>query len=167
MNERIYKKRLELVGHHMKEAGLDVLLLTKPSNMFYLTGDGRLCAYTMITADGEVALGVPVTDIEDVKAHAYHHKIVGFDDEVGMIHSIAHYFEHFRIKEGKVGLEYTFLTQSMMSMLTHPHAKPEKILPKDCTHILSELRMVKEAEEIERIRCAAKVAAIGMGAAIE
>lgn len=166
MNDQVHQKRLEKVSRHMKEAGLDVLLLSKPANMFYLTGDGRLCAYTMITKDGIVALGVPVTDIEDVKSLAYHDHIVGFDDEVGMIHSIAHYFEHFGISEGTVGLEYTYLTQSMMGMLTHPHAKPEKVLPTDCTHILSELRMVKELEEIERIRSAAKVAAIGMEAAV-
>ena len=51
----------------MKEAGLNVLLLTKPSNMFYLTGDGRLCAYAMITQDGKVALGVPQTDVDGCK----------------------------------------------------------------------------------------------------
>ena len=162
-----FPQRIAKCGEHMRHLGIDVLLLTKPSNMFYLTGDGRLCAYAMITADGKVALGVPVTDVEDVKALAHFDTVVGFDDEVGMIHSIAHYFEHFGIKEGAVGLEYTFLTQSMLGMLTHPHAKPEKVVPKDCTHILSELRMVKEPEEIDRIRVAAKVAAIGMGAAIE
>ena len=61
MNEQVYKQRLEKLSQHMKEAGLDVLLLTKPSNMFYLTGDGRLCAYAMITQGGQVALG---TDFE-------------------------------------------------------------------------------------------------------
>src|SRR5512135_3275152 len=166
MDRSIYQKRLQQCTRLMKAGGLDVLLLTKPANMFYLTGDGRLCAYAMITADGRVALGVPVTDIQDVKSRAYHDQIVGFDDEVGMIHSIAHYFNHFGIKEGAVGLEYTFLTQSMLAMLTHPHAKPAKVLPKDCTHILSELRMVKEPEEIERIRAASKVASIGMAGAI-
>ena len=55
----------------MRQLGIDVLLLTKPSNMFYLTGDGRLCAYAMITQDGKVALGVPSTDVEDVKVLAY------------------------------------------------------------------------------------------------
>jgi Xaa-Pro aminopeptidase len=125
------------------------------------------CATRAITQEGKVALGVPVTDVEDVKALAYHDLIVGFDDEVGMIHSIAHYFEHFGISAGTVGLEYTFLTQSMLSMLTHPHAKPDKVQPKDCTHLLSELRMVKDDDEIERIRLAAKVAAIGMGAAVQ
>jgi Xaa-Pro aminopeptidase len=84
-----------------------------------------------------------------------------------MIHSIAHNFEHFGIRQGAVGLEYTFLTQSMMGILTHPHAKPEKVTVKDCTHILSELRMVKDSEEIGRIRATAKVADAGMKAAVE
>ena len=42
-------ERLKRCSQLMTEAGLNVLLLTKPSNMFYLTGDGRLCAYAMIT----------------------------------------------------------------------------------------------------------------------
>lgn len=151
----------------MQAEGLDALLLTKPSNMFYLTGDGRLCAYVMITQDGKVALGVPSTDVEDVTALAYFDHIVGFEDEVWMIHSIAHHFEHFGIQTGTVGLEYTFLTQSMMGMLTHPHAKPAGITVKDCTSILSKMRMVKGPEEIDRIRAAAYVADVGMRAAIE
>jgi len=162
-----HEERVKRAGRLMEEAGIDVLLLTKPANMFYLAGDGRLCAYAMITQDGKVALGVPQTDVEDVKALAHFDRIVGFEDEVGMIHSIAHYFEHFGIRQGTAGLEYTFLTQSMMAMVTHPHAKPEKIVAKDCTHVMSELRMVKDAEEIERIRAAAKVAEAGMGAAVE
>ena len=163
----MYAARLLKCSKLMKDEGLDVLLLAKPANMFYLTGDGRLCSYAMITQDGIVALGVPITDIEDVKQLARFDHIVDFDDEVGMIHSIAHCFEHFGIQEGMVGLEYSFLTQSMMGMLTHPHAKPEKVQAKDCTHILSELRMVKEPEEIERIRGAAKVADVGMEAAVK
>ncbi len=167
INHALYQKRLERCGQLMKAAGLDVLLLTKPANMAYLTGDGRLCSYTFITQGGKVALGVPITDIEDVKQLAHFDHIVGFDDEVGMIHSIAHYFEHFGISEGTVGLEYTFLTQSMVGMMTHPHAKPEKVTVRDCTHILSELRMVKDDQEVERIRAAAKVADAGMKAAVK
>jgi len=160
------QERLKRCTHLMKEAGLNVLLLTKPSNMFYLTGNGRLCAYAMITQNGKVALGVPQTDVEDVKNLAHFDHIVGFDDEVGMIHSIAHNFEHFGIQQGTVGLEYTFLTQSMMGILTHPHAKPAAITVKDCTNILSELRIVKDKEEIKRIKAAAKVAVKGMKSAL-
>jgi Xaa-Pro aminopeptidase len=166
MEARIHRKRIECCARLMKEADLDALLLTKPANMFYLTGDGRLCAYAMVTAGGQVALGVPQTDVEDVKALACYDRLVGFEDEVGMIHSIAHNFEGFGIGKGTVGLEFTFLTQSMMGMLTHPHAKPQEVAVKDCTHILSQLRMVKEPAEVERIRSSARAAAAGMKAAV-
>ena len=83
-----------------------------------------------------------------------------------MIHSIAHHFEELGIHSGVVGLEYTYLTQSMMAMLTHPHAKPASITVKDATHVLSELRLAKDAQELERIRAAARVADVGVKSAI-
>jgi Xaa-Pro aminopeptidase len=162
-----YSERVRRCAELMKAAGLDVLLLAKPANMAYLTGDGRLCAYAMITREGKVALGVPSTDVADVKRLACFDHLAGFGDEVGMIHSIAHHFEHFAIREGSVGLEYTFLTHAMMHMLTHPHGKPEKVVPKDATPVLSALRIVKEEGEIERIRAAAAVAVAGMVAAVK
>jgi len=146
----------------MNAEEIDILLLTKPSNMYYLTGDGRLCAYTMITRDGQVALGIPQTDEGDVQKLASFDHIATFEDEIGMIHSIADFFNQFGISKGAVGLEYTFLTKSMLSMMTHPHAKPDKVTVKDCTDILSKLRMVKEPNEIELMRKAAKVADAGM-----
>jgi Xaa-Pro aminopeptidase len=167
MTNKPYQERLKKCSHLMKEAMVDVLLLNKPANMFYLTGDGRLCSYAMITQEGKVALGVPQTDVEDVRKLAHFDHLVGFDDEVGMIHSIAHNFEHFGIQQGTVGLEYTYLTQSMMGMLTHPHGKPAGVAVKDCTHIMSELRIVKDSDEIKRIRASAKVAVAGMTAAVK
>jgi Xaa-Pro aminopeptidase len=167
MTSRPYPTRLKRCSLLMKEAGLDCLLLTKPANMFYLAGDGRLCAYAMITQEGKVALGVPQTDVEDVRRLAHFDRLVGFEDEVGMIHSIAHNLEHFGIRQGTMGLEYTFLTQSMMGMLTHPHAKPQNVGVKDCTHILSALRIVKDSDEVKRIQRSAQVADIGMTAAVK
>ena len=132
MNVPSYKDRVRRCADAMRGVGLDALLLTKPSNMFYLCGDGRLCAYLMVTRDGRAALGVPVTDLEDVKALARFDEIEGFENEVGMIHSIAHFFSRFGLASGTIGLEYTFLTQSMMGMLTHPHAKPAAIAVGNC-----------------------------------
>lgn len=167
MPDQPYRNRLERCTRLMKAAGLDALLLTKPANLFYLTGDGRLCAYGMITREGEVALGVPSTDVEDVRQLAHFDRIVGFEDEVGMIHSIAHHFQHFGIQKGAVGLEYAFLPQPRMGMLTHPHGKPKDVEARDCTPLLSELRLVKGPEEIERIRESVRVADAGMKAAVE
>jgi len=167
MANDFYQERLRRCSRLMETAGLDVMALTKPANMFYLTGDGRLCAYAMITREGEVALGVPSTDLEDVRQLAHFDHLTGFEDEVGMIHSIAHYFERFGIRQGVVGLEYAFLPQPRMGMLTHPHAKPEGVVAKDCTPIMSELRLVKDEGEIEAMKKAAQVAVQGMEAALE
>jgi len=158
--------RLTKCTQMIKNANFEGLLLTKPSNMYYLTGDGRLCAYAIITKEGKVALGVPKTDLVDVEAKAYFDFITGFEDEVGMIHAIADHLRGFGIAHGTLGLEYTFLTQSMMKMVTHPHAKPEAVEVGDATAIFSALRLVKEPDELDLLRAAAKIADIGMDAAI-
>lgn len=167
MTKQVYRERIRRCCRLMETAGLDVMVLTKPANMFYLTGDGRLCAYAMITMQGDVALGVPSTDLEDVGRLAHFDHLTGFEDEVGMIHSIAHYFEQLGIREGVVGLEYAYLPQPRMGMLTHPHAKPEAVVEKDCTPVMSELRLVKDDGEIEAMRSAAQVAVKGMEAALQ
>lgn len=166
MESQTHRARIARCAALMRGAGLEALLLTKPANLFYLTGDGRLCAYALVTSGAQVALGVPKTDTEEVTRLACADLVAGFDDEVGMIHSIAHHFQHFGIQRGTVGLEYTFLTRSMQGMLTHPHAKPEGVEVADCTHILSSLRLVKEPGELERMRRAAQAAVAGMKAAV-
>lgn len=44
--------------------------MANPSNMFYLTGDGRLYAYARITQNGKVDIGVPQTDVEDINGYS-------------------------------------------------------------------------------------------------
>ncbi|MFX0013448.1 MAG: M24 family metallopeptidase [Candidatus Hermodarchaeota archaeon] len=166
INKQVFEKRIEKCNQLMINEDLDLLLLTKPSNMYFLTGDGRLCAYTMITVDGQVALGVPETDKDDVRELARFDHLATFRDEIGMIHSIANFFKQFEISKGTVGMEYTFLTKSMLGMMTHPHAKPDMVTVKDCTNILSQMRMIKEPIEIKLMQEAAKIADIGMEAAI-
>ena len=166
MNKKTCQERLRRCGQLMETAGMDVLILVKPANMHYLTGDGRLCAYAMINRNLQVVMGVPQTDIEDVKRLAHFDHIVGFENEVGLIHSVAHYFKDFGITKGVVGLEYSFLPAPRMGMFTHPHAKPEGVEPRDCTALMSALRLVKDKEEIELMRAAGKVADAGMKSAV-
>ncbi|EKD34568.1 MAG: peptidase M24 [uncultured bacterium] len=85
MMQEPYAARISRCAVMMKEAGLDVLLLVKPANMAYLTGDGHLCAYAMITRESKVALGVPSTDEEDVRQLARFDHLTGFADEARMI----------------------------------------------------------------------------------
>ena len=50
-----YPQRIARCGEHMRHLGIDVPLLTKPSNMFYLTGDGyeTLKAYPRLVMSAE------------------------------------------------------------------------------------------------------------------
>lgn len=162
-----YAERRRRAGKLMAEFGLDALLLAKPQNMAYLCGDGRLCAFAVVTRDGRAVLGVPRTDVEDARAGACVDEIRGFETEVEMLHSIHQFFEHLGVTQGKVGLEKTFLTVSLQQMLRHPHALPTSLTVEDATPVMSRLRIVKEPEEVERIRRAAQVARQAMEAALQ
>ncbi len=59
---KIFKERVKRATVLMGKAGLDALLLTKPQNMTYLIGDGRLCAFAIVSRDGATYYGVPKTD---------------------------------------------------------------------------------------------------------
>jgi len=164
---RVFMERVKRACSIMKEAGLDSILLTKPQNMMYLVGDGRLCAFTIVTKDGLTFVGIPKTDMEDVKQSCASDHIFGFADEIEMLHGLMHIWKELGLEKGKVGVEKTFLKVSMLEMFKHPHAKPEKLEFADATPIMTDLRIVKSSEEIDLIRKASKVADIAMDAAIK
>ncbi len=162
----IFGDRVKRAGSLMEGAGLDALLLTKPQNMMYLVGDGRLCAFAIVSREGATYYGVPKTDVEDVEKSCSSEHILGFEDEVGMLHSLMHVWKELGLEKGRVGFENTFLRVSMSDMLKHPHAKPAKLEFADATPIMTDLRIVKSNEEVELIRNAAKVADLAMDAAV-
>jgi len=167
VGSKIFKERVKRANALMEEAGLDAVLLTKPQNMMYLVGDGRLCAFTIVSKGGDTYVGVPKTDLEDVKKSCASEHILGFEDEVGMLHSLMHIWKELGLEKGRVGIENTFLKVSMLEMFKHPHAKPAKLVFADATSIMTDLRIIKSSEEIELIRKAAKVADTAMDAAIK
>jgi Xaa-Pro aminopeptidase len=164
---RIFKERVKRSGELMEKQGLDAVLLTKPQNMAYLVGDGRLCAFAIVARNGATYVGVPKTDVEDTKKGCASDHIIGFEDEVGMLHSLMHTWKELKLEKGKVGVENTFLRVSMREMFRHPHAKPEKLEFADATQVMTDLRIIKSGDEIEKIRRAGKVADKAMEAAVK
>ena len=164
---RLFKERVKRASVLMKGTGLDAVLLTKPQNMLYLVGDGRLCAFTIVSQRGDTYVGVPKTDLEDVKRSCSSDHILGFDDEVGMLHSLMHIWKELGLEKGKVGVENSFLRVSMLGMFNHPHAKPPNLEFVDSTALMTDLRIVKSKGEVELIRKAAGVADLAMSAAVK
>ena len=167
VGNKIYGERIKRASQLMKESDINAVLLTKPQNMLYLTGDGRLCAFAIVTKEGATFIGVPKTDLEDVKKSCASEHILGFEDEVGMLHSLMHIWKELGLEKGKVGVENTFLKVSMLEMFKHPHAKPKEIEFVDATPIMTDLRIVKSKDEVDLIGKAAKVADLAMDAAVK
>jgi len=166
VGSQIFKERVRRAGELMEKAGFDAILLTKPQNMSYLVGDGRLCAFAIIARTGATYVAVPKTDLEDTGKSCASEHILGFEDEVGMLHSLMHVWKELGLEKGKVGAENTWLKVSMLEMFKHPHAKPESLQFADATEIMTDLRIVKSTKEIARIRKAARVADKAMAAAV-
>ena len=78
VGSQTFSERVRRAGRLMETAGLDAVLLTKPQNMTYLVGDGRLCAFAIVSKAGATYFGVPKTDIEDVKKTCASDHILGF-----------------------------------------------------------------------------------------
>jgi len=167
ISNTIFKDRVKRASALMAAANLDAVLLTKPQNMMYLVGDGRLCAFTIVSKSGATYYGVPKTDLDDVKQSCSSEHILGFDDEVSMLHALMHIWKELGLEQGKVGVENTFLRVSMAEMFKHPHAKPAKLEFADATSIMTDLRIIKSNEEIELIKKAANVADQAMKAAVK
>lgn len=167
VGNKVFKERIRRAGELMEKAGLNAILLTKPQNMTYLVGNGRLCAFAIIARSGATYVGVPKTDIEDMKKGCASEHVLGFEDEVGMLHSLMHIWKELGLEKGKVGVEKTFLRVSMLEMFKHPHAKPEPLEFTDATSIMIDLRIIKSSEEIARIRRASRVADKAMEAAVK
>ncbi len=162
-----FRERIRRAGELMEKVSLDAILLTKPSNMSYIVGDGRLCAFAIVSRTGATYVGVPKTDVEDTKRYCASDHILGFEDEVGMLHSLMHIWKELGLEKGKVGAENTWLKVSMLEMFKHPHAKPPALEFADATEIMTDLRIIKSPEEIAKIRRTARVADKAIAAAVK
>jgi Xaa-Pro aminopeptidase len=116
IESQVFKERVKRACDLMEKTGLDAVLLTKPQNITYLLGDGRLCAFAIIARSGASYVRVPKTDIDDTKKSSASEHILGFEDEGGMLHSIMHIWKELGLEKGRVGVENTFLKASILEM---------------------------------------------------
>jgi Xaa-Pro aminopeptidase len=167
MDRNLYQKRLTKCTALMQNDEFDVLLLTSRSNVFYLTGDYRPNTYALVSRSGKVALGVPETDLADAQSLAHLDFLNGFEDEASLIRCMRDQLQKMEINKGKLGLEYLHLTRSMYDLFAQSGLLPDdQAIIQDCSFLLTELRKVKDPDEIDRIRVAARVADTGMKAAV-
>ncbi|MBI4271845.1 MAG: aminopeptidase P family protein [Candidatus Rokubacteria bacterium] len=149
----------------MERAGIDGLFVMKPANLAYLTGDGRPCALGLLTRAPRCIVAVPASDLQAVRRTSAATDIRVFRSEEEMFHGFRDVLREQGLSEATIAVEKNFFDAALFEVFT------AHILPKArivaAAPILSRLRMLKEPEEVECLRAAARVADEGMAAAVQ
>lgn len=162
----IFAQRLEAFRHKMAEAEIDLALITDDDNVYYLTGYydylhmefGRP-TILIVQTDGDSILITPSIDLNSAKALAQVDQIVAWNDGMG---------EEWRTELPKAikGARTVALEPDQMHPLVRRYVDSVtsglRII--SATEILSDMRMIKSAEELQLARHAGTVATAMMAA---
>ncbi|WP_170361928.1 M24 family metallopeptidase [Ruegeria arenilitoris] len=162
----MFAGRMTSFRTHMKEAGIDVALITDDDNVYYLTGYydylhmefGRP-TILIVHRSGESLLITPTIDLNAARSAAHVDRIAAWNDGMG---------EEWRselpkaVKMAKrVGIEPDHMPPVVRTYL-------ETLVPVEnlvsATPILAEMRMIKSAQELQLARHAGQVASAMMDA---
>lgn len=134
---------IEKYSHLLKEKKIDVMLVTNPVNVFYLTGVHADATYILLYKD-KIKIITNFIYFDDIRAKK---KI---EAEVVM-YTKDDFFSNFSEKE-KIGFESGFMTYSEYSRFT---SKSLNMIPVDT--FLEKLRERKQEDELKKIRKAVSI----------
>lgn len=173
-----YKKRLDQTKRKMLEKEIDVLIVTNPANMNYLSGYNSWSFYVdqmlivIVDEDQPLWIGRKM-DVNAAKATTwlYHENIIPYPED--HVHSQTKHPSEFAAKiltqigqsNRRIGLEmasYYFSVQSYECLKRNlPNAKFS-----DASLLVNYVRIIKSDQEIEFMKRAAKIVEIGMQTAV-
>lgn len=155
-----YSRRLRLIRIAMKEAGLDVLLLHSPENIYYLSGQHSL-GYLAYQCLAVPLTGSPVAIIRafeesNVRTKTWVREFASYGDSDDPIATTVATLVERGHHAGCIGLEKSawFLTASACERLM---AALPAIEWSDGSLLVDRIRLVKSKPEIDEIRRAARI----------
>lgn len=160
-----FRLRWERAGELMGAAGIDALFVMKPTNLGYLTGDGRPCALGLLTASGAFVVAVPECDLPSVRALSHATDIRSFRSEEEMFHGFRDVLAELGLSEATIALEKNFFDAALHEVFTQHILGGATVV--SATPVMSRLRMLKDADEVALMSEAAHVADVGMDAAVQ
>lgn len=166
-----YHQRLDALRRQMALRGVELLLLTTPENVTYLTGyetigySSFLCL--VVAAEGDPVLIVREMELDVARSTTWLRDfatVADTDDPVARTRAVL--AEH-AARGGRAGLEQStpFLTPNTWLRLRAEALADRPV--RDCSGIVEELRRVKSPAEVRHIRRACELAGAGMAAAAE
>jgi Xaa-Pro dipeptidase len=162
-----YARRLAALRARMETAGLDVLLVVVPENLFYLTGYETIgyasFALLLVRRDGEPLLFVREMERTVAETTTWLSGFETFTDTEDPVERAVDLLRKRGWLDGRVGVE---LGDSFVSPATMDRLRRRLGETADGTGLVEPGRRIKSDEELAWIRRACRLTEAGMGAAL-
>ena len=153
-----YRARQDKLRRHLTAARYDALLLNHLPNIRYLCGFTGSAGYLLLEESGSTFF----TDVRyDTQAHDEVTNAKVVIARKSALHAVSEFLakRRRRAKEWRIGLESEHLTVADKKLLNH--SKPAGVAFKDAPSLVERDRLIKDRDELGRIR-----AAVALGASI-
>jgi Xaa-Pro dipeptidase len=166
-----YARRLKLLRADMAAAGLDAFIAFGPENINYLTGhDTPAYQYLqacVVTHDGPPVNLLRSIDASNTLMRSWSRSVVAYADHDDPIASLVSLVRQLLPSGARIGAEDQafFVTPRRYGLLQDALEARGHIVVG--IHLLEERRLIKSAEEMEKIRSAGRITAKAMQAAID
>ncbi len=158
-----YVRRKEQVQKLMEAKGVDAMLIAGVENYYYLTGDYRRQARMLFYRDADPTIIVFQPEVEQVRAHTWVDDVRGWSSVNELM---GHFFSSMRAHElRKATVGFDTHTAPGFEVYRFRKLNPDITMAEN-DDVMSELRMVKSADEIKRMKQTAHVAEAGMEGAV-
>ncbi len=159
------KNRVEKVKAWMAAQGVDVSIVLKPQDVFYLSGSAPICSGLLIfrqTLPIEICIWL---DGQEVRKESFFTRVVGYRfPEFSMVGKMAELIQKEVSSPRVIGIEQDHMTVRFYNTLATAFPKAEFV---SITRAIDEMRAIKTPEEIRYMKKAAEMADAGMRAALE
>lgn len=165
-----YQQRLDALRQRMEKQGVDVLLVTSPENLYYLSGYQTPGYYwyqtLLVPLERDPVFIVRLNENSNVGPLSWVEESRPYEDHDDWIALTRDALADLGLDEKRIGLDYDsfFLRTRDEKRLTAALSEATFV---DGAGLVEQGRVVKSAQEIEYIRHAAKAAEAGLKAGIE
>ena len=165
-----YRERLDALRRRMEGAGADVLLVTSPENLYYLSGyqtPGYYWYQTLIVPlEREPVFVVRMNEASNVEPLSWVEDCRPYEDFEDWIAHTRDVLADLGLAESRIGLDY-----DSFFLRTRDEKRLVAALPSatfvDAAGLVEEGRLIKSPRELEYMRQAARAAEAGLRAGID
>ncbi len=160
-----FKERIKRVRQAMEKAGLDLLLVHTPENIYYLTGYRTPGYYTyqccIVPLESDAIMLTRFMEEGNVMAQTWIENRVTYQDTEDPVEVTTRTLEGVGVAGKRIGVEKSswFLTTAAYEGLTAALTDAEFV---DASDVVNKVRLIKSPAEIAYIRQAARAAENGM-----